>query len=175
MARQPFPTSVPYLQSLEGLHRLHALAVAGEDDSPEADEVRDGLEVHWRGLSDAERKRLTGLSEDLYSISSKPDLILPMSPEAQRRLVLALEARRKGEWDEALEVLRQTRPYLEPAVLSYLRGSIWQAAGDDATAALFLRHASESERRESASLPASVGSGSETLPQTSTGENQGYP
>jgi hypothetical protein len=167
MVRQPFTTSDRYLQSIQGLHRLHALAVAGEDDSPEAEAIRDGLEVPWRGLSDAERKRLTGLSEDLYSISSQPDLLLPMDSEVQHKLVAALEARRNGEWDEALEVLRQLTRYLEPAVLSYLRGSVWLAAGDDATAALFLRHASESERWEAAS----VGSGSDTLPQTSTGQN----
>jgi hypothetical protein len=140
------------------LHRLHALAEAGRDDSEEAELVRAGLEQEWSALSEAERDRLTGLSEDLYSISASPEPVVPMNAEAQRGLVAALDARRGGEWDRALELLRPVRPYLEPAVLSYLRGSIWKAAGDAATAALFFEHAAESEQHGSASSPVSVGS-----------------
>ena len=72
MTRRPFPTSPAYLQSLRGLHRLHALSVAGQSQSPEADALRDSLEGPWYALSETEQQRLNGLSEDLYSLSDPP-------------------------------------------------------------------------------------------------------
>src|SRR5262249_42561608 len=141
MARRPFPSSPNYLQSIQGLHRLHALAVSGKDETPEAEAVRASLERPWSGLSEAEKRRITGLSEDLYSISEPPGQVLAMTAEAQQKLVEAYEARQAGEWDRALELLRQCGPYLEPALLSYSRGSVWLEAGDFATAALFFEHA----------------------------------
>jgi uncharacterized protein HemY len=64
-----------------------------------------------------------------------------MDPQARRKLVEALQARQAGEWDKALELFRRWGKYLDPAVLAYLRGSVWQEAGDSATAALFFAEA----------------------------------
>jgi uncharacterized protein HemY len=64
-----------------------------------------------------------------------------MDPQAQQRLVEAIEARQAGEWDKALELLRRWGKHVDPALLAYLRGSIWQGAGDYATAALFFEEA----------------------------------
>jgi hypothetical protein len=35
---------------------LHALALAGRNEAPEADAIRTGLERPWQYLSEAERK-----------------------------------------------------------------------------------------------------------------------
>jgi tetratricopeptide (TPR) repeat protein len=43
----------------------------------------------------------------------------------------------------ALDLLRKWRLYIDPALVSYLRGSIWLEAGDPVTAVLFFEHASE--------------------------------
>jgi tetratricopeptide (TPR) repeat protein len=144
MVRRPFSTSPSYLQSIRGLHRLHALALEGRDESPEADAVRDGLEQPWYLLSDIEKRRITGLSEDLYSLGEPQREVKPPNPQVQRKLIEAYKAQQEGDWDRALELLRRWGTYIEPALLAYLRGGIWREAGDYATAALFYRHAAES-------------------------------
>ena len=142
MTKRPFSTSPSYVQSIQGLLRLHELTVSGQDESPEAEAVRDSLEGPWTGLSEVERKRITGLSEDLYSISEPPGEPIPVNSLGQRKLLEAIEARQSGEWDKALELLRCWGKYLEPAVLSFLRGTVWQQAGDAETASMFYQHAS---------------------------------
>jgi hypothetical protein len=69
MSKKAFLASPHYLESIRGLHRLHELAVHQGEDSPEAAVVRDRLELPWRQLSDVERSRISGLSEDLYSLT----------------------------------------------------------------------------------------------------------
>jgi tetratricopeptide (TPR) repeat protein len=145
MSTQQFSDSSDYLESIRGLHQLHALTVAGKDEGPEADMVRARLEGPWWRLSDVQKKRITGLSEDLYSISEPPTEAEPMNPQAQRKLVEALDARQAKDWDKALDLLRRWGRYLEPALLSYLRGTIWMQAGDYSTATLFFQHAAERE------------------------------
>ena len=66
-----------------------------------------------------------------------------MNPEAQSGLDEAVEAREAGDWDGALTILRRWSRYIEPSLLSFLRGSVWMEAGDAATADLFFRHAAQ--------------------------------
>src|SRR5205085_2112163 len=141
MARQRFPSSAPYLESLRGLHRLHELNLAERDGTPEADVVRDALSSPWLQLTEVERARITGLSADLDSISEPPQDVLAMTPAAQHGLGEALVAAQVGDWDHALDRLRHWGKCLEPAVLSRLRGLIWMEAGDLETANLFFEHA----------------------------------
>ncbi len=142
MTRRPFSTSPGYLQSIRGLHSLHALTVAGSDDSPEADAVRDGLDQYWYDLSKTEQDRITGLSADLFSISEPVKEPLPSNPQVQRKLDEAREATKSGNWDQALTLLRRWGQHVDPAKLSFLRGTVWHEAGDDRTANLFFEHAS---------------------------------
>ncbi len=69
----------------------------------------------------------------------------PMTAEAQAKLLEAFEARQRGEWDKALDLLRRWRAHIDPSLVSYLRGSIWLEAGDPETAALFYAHAHKLE------------------------------
>jgi tetratricopeptide (TPR) repeat protein len=136
--------SSSYLAVVRGLRELHQLRSVGREDSPEADLVRDASDTAWEGLTEVERKRLSGLSEDLYSVSDPEQAtVREMNPQAQSRLVDTVQAQQHGEWDRALEILRRWSAYLDPSLLSYLRGSIWLEAGDPATAFLFLQHASD--------------------------------
>ena len=144
MVRQTFSSRPAYVESIRGLLRLHALTENGRDETPEADVTRDGLEQPWYELSETEKQRITGLSEDLYSITDPRSEPLPMSPEAQKRLVEALESRQSGDWDRALELLRLWGKHLDPAILAWLRGTVWDAAGDGETAWLFYEHAARS-------------------------------
>lgn len=143
MAAKPLTMNPDYLAMVRGTRELHQLLAAGKEDSPEADAIRDATDGSWEALSEVERNRVRNLSEDLYSLAEPPPDALPMNPQAQAGLNEAVEAGQRDEWDRALDLLRRWRAYIDPALVSYLRGSIWLEAGDPATAALFFEHASK--------------------------------
>jgi hypothetical protein len=145
MAAKPLTMNPNYRAVVRATRELHELIAAGKDDSPEADALRDAADGPWEGLSEVERQRVGNLSEDLYSLVEPPPATQPMNPEAQAKLSEVLGARQRGEWDRALDLLRQWRAYIDPAQVSYLRGSIWLEAGDPETAALFFEHAHKLE------------------------------
>lgn len=142
MTRPAFSMSPQYLAAVQGIRELHRLALEGQDESPAADRIRDATDGPWEGLSATERKRVAGLSEDLYSISD-PAMGEPlvMTPQAAAKFSDALEARERGELDLALELLRTWGKHVPPALLSHQRGATWLEAGDPATAVLFWEHA----------------------------------
>lgn len=146
VAPKPLTMNPSYLAMVRGARELHQLLAAGKDDSPEADAIRDATDGPWQALSEVERNRVRNLSEDLYSLVEPPPVAEPMNPQAQAKLYEAFEARERGEWDLALDLLRRWRAYIDPALVSYLRGSIWLEAGDPGTAALFYEHAFNRQR-----------------------------
>jgi tetratricopeptide (TPR) repeat protein len=144
--QQPFPTNPSFQAVIRGMLRMHKFTLTDQDESQEAEAVRESMNDSWEGLSRAERERVTGLSKDLYEISDHPERNPePMNPQAQGKLSEAFEARERGEWDRALELLRRWGKYIPAALLSYLRGTVWRAAGDAATATVFFEHASQLE------------------------------
>jgi tetratricopeptide (TPR) repeat protein len=145
MTRQPLIFSPNYMAVARGIRALHALAVAGQDDSPEVDAIRDASDGPWEALSETERRRISGLSEDLFVISEPASEAEELNPQAQEKLVEAMTAREHGEWDRALELLRRWSKHVSPPLLSYLRGLVWLDAGDPESAALFFGHASNLE------------------------------
>ena len=146
MASKPLTMSPGYVAMVRGTRELHRLLADGKDDSPEAEAIRDVTDGPWRTLSEVERNRVRNLSEDLYSLIEPPPVAQPMTPEAQSQLNEAFEARQRGEWDRALDLLRRWRARIDPPLVSYLRGRIWLEAGDPATAALFFEHAWKLDR-----------------------------
>jgi len=145
MARQPLTFSPNYLAVARGIRELHRLALEGQDDSLEADAIRDATDGPWEALSETERRRVSGLSEDLYAISEPASEADKMNPQTQANLVEAVRAREQGEWDRALELLRRWCKHVSAPVLSYLRGLVWLECGDPETAALFFGHATALE------------------------------
>lgn len=144
MSPQQLTISESYLATVRGLRELHQLTAEGRLDSPEADAVRDATDAPWQALTEAEKKRIGGLSEDLYSISDPArTAVKEQNPQAQARLIDIYQARQRGEWDRVLELLRRWGAYLDPSLLSYQRGTTWLEAGDPATAVIFYKHASE--------------------------------
>jgi tetratricopeptide (TPR) repeat protein len=130
-----------YLAVVRGVRELHQLSVAGKEDSSDADAIRDVTDHPWEALSEVERNRVRNLSEDLYALVEPPPAARPMNPQAQAKLTEIVEARQRGEWDRALDLVRRWRACIDPAFVSYLRGTIWLEAGDPGTAALFYEHA----------------------------------
>lgn len=141
---QHFPVTSNYETVKQGLLRMHHLSCIGEFESPEADAVRDAMDEPWEGLSNIEKKRIEGLSRDLNSISETTSSSHPWetNPQAQAKVFETCEAWSNGEWDRALDLLRQGEMCAPPATVSYLRGLIWRAAGDVEIAAIFFEYAS---------------------------------
>ncbi len=127
----------------KGLLALHQLFQCGRGDSDAADAIRDALDAPSAALGPLENERARWLSEDLYSISEPDDAgaLQAMTPEAQQQLIESLEARKVGELDRALDLLRAIRKYVSPPLLSYQRGAIWMQAGVPEVAAEFFNHA----------------------------------
>jgi tetratricopeptide (TPR) repeat protein len=139
---QPFPTHPNYRAVVRGLLQMHRLTLEGRDESEEAEALRESMDEPWYSLSESERKRVTGLSEDLFWVSDNQVAQKPtdMNPQAQTKLIAAYEARQRGEWDRALELLRRWGKHVPPALVSYLRGAIWAAAGGPEVAVAFFEH-----------------------------------
>ena len=140
-----FPMSPVYEASVQGLMALHSLTLLGREDGDEADALRDSLEDPWFRLSSQEKRRITGLSADLDSIGAEPQLLPSITLASQRGLVKAVESRKSGEWDVALDLLREWSDFIDPVLLAQLRGTVWEEAGHPEVAALFLNEASRLE------------------------------
>ncbi len=139
MTYQASNPSLSYRRSLEALHELHKLAVAGKDEEPEVEGFCNEMERHWGSLSERERARLSGLSADLDSVLNplrESDRIDPRSQDLLTEDLLAVS----GQLDETLDVLRRWAPLLSSADLSHRRGLAWEGAGDHETAAIFFEH-----------------------------------
>jgi tetratricopeptide (TPR) repeat protein len=147
MVKQSLSGSASFRLVAKGLLALHRLIKEGKDDSSEAESVREALDAPLKGLNPAEKEGAQWLSEDLYSISEPPagTTRKEMNAQAQEQLNEAFEARQSREWDRALTLLRQWKEYISPALLSYLRGSIWLEAGNVDVAAAFYQHAADSD------------------------------
>jgi hypothetical protein len=65
MNPRPLTVSASHLATVRGLRELHRLTLEGRQDSPEADAVRDATDAPWRALTEVEKRRIGGLSEDL--------------------------------------------------------------------------------------------------------------
>ena len=146
VAHPPFGSSSFKLVA-KGLIALHRLIKDGKDDSPEAESVRDALDAPLKALNPSEKERAQWLSEDLYSVSEPPAATTQkeMNPQAQQQLIEADEARLRGDWDRALALLRRLREHISPALLSYMRATIWEETGYLGVAAVLFGHASESD------------------------------
>ncbi len=131
----------------KGLVELHRLGQIGRDDTPEAESVRDALDAPWRVLNRTDKERAGWLSADLYSVSEPPaaSALKEMPPQAQQQLIEASEAIQSQDWDRALELLRKWQEHIAPALLSYMRGTIWRNAGYPEVAAYFCEHAWETD------------------------------
>jgi hypothetical protein len=55
-----------YDAAIGAIQRLHGLYVAGKDETPEADAIRDEGDGLWKALSPAERWQVSAFSEQLY-------------------------------------------------------------------------------------------------------------
>ena len=94
MNPRPLTMSANYLAVVRGLRELHRLAVAGRRIRPRQTRYATPPTYHGK-LTEVEKRRIGGLSEDLYAITD-PQQVAPRewNPQVQSRLVNVDEARR---------------------------------------------------------------------------------
>lgn len=69
---QPLSLSPAYREVVRGLLRMHRYTEDGQDESEDADVLRESMNEPWNRLTAAERDRVAGLSKDLYTITDPP-------------------------------------------------------------------------------------------------------
>ena len=67
------------------LQELHHLMTAGQDDSDEAEALRAEMDPLWYAMTEEERDRIGGLSEDLYILAEGGAKQTSMPPEERGR------------------------------------------------------------------------------------------
>ncbi len=144
MNQRAFFNNPDFLQYVRLLSELHQFIREGTDETPEGEALRDRMDDPGSRLSSDEIASVNAISADLYSLSaSSTGPVLPQTDEVNADLRSALDARDRRDFSRALDLLRKRPPHINPAALSYVRGSIWGEAGEDQIAVQFFRRAAQ--------------------------------
>ena len=135
--------NLSYQKVLEALLQMQELSAAGEQETAEIKQLRDAIDEPYSDLSAVQRETIEGLSTDLFDIriiTSEP--VLDPVLLADKALEAAIQAQNSGRYDEALQLLRESKA--RPASrISYLRGRNWSGKGEPKIALLFFNHATK--------------------------------
>jgi tetratricopeptide (TPR) repeat protein len=137
-----FAANPLYVEYESLLRQLNQLAAEGNDESAEADAIRDRMEtLHWK-LSPAERERLRGLSSDLYMLQDEevyeplPDGV---TQESLRRSMR--DAWEVKDYSQLLLILRKGPKFLAPDQVAFYRFYSYEGLGHYESSLEFLRYA----------------------------------
>lgn len=144
MNHRTFFANPDYLEYVRLLSALHHLIRGGTDETPPGEVLRDRMDRPGSRLSPEEVVSVNGISADFYSlIDPPPTAVLSPTASFEADLRAALEARDRRDFGRALDLVRKCAPYIEPAALSHLRGTIWGEAGESWPAVPFFQHAAQ--------------------------------
>jgi len=132
------------------LHQLHQLIRAGADETAEGEALRERMDEPANFLDQEEIECLRGISADFYTLSEPPWQVQPSPSELWEELQAAIDARDRGDFVRALEIVRKHQRYRDTAEMSALRGSIWLQAGESEIAVDFFRRAKELNQQDGA-------------------------
>ena len=133
--------SEAYKRYVQFVLDMYRLIDQGKFESEEASSLRESVEGVWDDLTKEERKRLRGLSLDLNGMREKARKLEGLNEPGREKLVAAAQLRDSGQYDEALELLRQSENEIHLPFLSFLRGRIWMELHCFDVAAEFFRDA----------------------------------
>ena len=121
---------------------LQELAMKGQDDTPEVDALHDQMDGAWNTLSGDERRRLKGLSADLYMLEGKEiqDRIVSEGDSATWKAELQ-RLNLEADWEGVLRLLRVRPKSFREAHAAYLRGRCYDELGEPTAAIAFLAFA----------------------------------
>ena len=135
-----FMTNPHYVDYVRGLRQLHELEMLGEDQSARADDVRDTMDLPWRGLVPAEIDRVRDLSSDLNSLCD-PQLSGTRSTDLNEWQRRYQEAHSIQDRDALLALIRLDPGPMPPADVAFARSRWWHELGDGESALLFAEEA----------------------------------
>lgn len=120
------------------LLKLHELIRHGKDQTPEADEVRDQMDLPGQNLTELEHDRVSGLSGDLYMISDSE-----VKEQCTREYTTAefLTEYNSRHWEQVLHILRQSTVQMRIDQVAAVRSVCWEELGDYDVALLFAEYA----------------------------------
>jgi hypothetical protein len=135
------------------LLRLHDLIAKGQGDDSEADAVRDDMDSPWHAMTEAEQQRMGGLSEDLYSLAENRPRSVKMFAEERSKWGTAFgSAFESGDWDRALQLLRQCPDDVPADHVAYFQAECWEHLGCPEIALRFMRSATHLTTRVALSV-----------------------
>ena len=137
----PFIQSDAFKRYVQFILDMYRLSDHGKFESEEASALRASVEGVWDDLTKEERKRLQGLSLDLNGMREKERKVEGPIERGRDKLNAAAQLRDRGQYDEALEMLRQSENQIYLPFLSFLRGRIWMEINCLDVATEFLRDA----------------------------------
>jgi hypothetical protein len=126
------------------LLKLHHLDPRGENESPELDAICDQMDVPWRRLGSRERKRVKGLSQDLYALADGRQGVAMAPDEHASWAEQGKAALASDDPDANLEHLRHPFPQSLPVgLVPFLQGRCWELLGNLEVALVFMREAAK--------------------------------
>ena len=149
-----FRSNPHYVRFVDLLLRLHLLMKQGQEESVEANDIRESMDAPWDGLSPLEIDRVRGLSADLYTLEPESPIRHPESggilDEAVRQELGGLLE--ECNWTAILRCLRDKSNAISADLAAYLRGRCWVELGDLDAGILFLTYAAEMQHNFAPSL-----------------------
>lgn len=140
--------TTPFEYGVDILLRLQALCAADFGETDQADDVRVEMEAPWRHLSPLERRRLDGLSADLFMLTGEEILatrgVEPMTAEQWRAAYE--QARGLGDEWRVLELLRHPSRQVGDSDVAADRSLAYQRLGMPQVAVAFAGYAWEESR-----------------------------
>ena len=137
--------------------RLQDLQAAGDNESAEADAIRDEMDGPWAAMSPAEQELVDGLSADLYMLSGEevrePGDSLDAAATLDERRSSLYVARR---WVDFVKLLRRGPTDLGQSSLAYLRFRAYEGVGLQSAAGRFIERAVELAPRDTLKMLAIV-------------------
>lgn len=132
-----------YAALVESLLELHDLIRKGLCDSADADEVRDRMDHPWAKLTDEERRRIDGMSADLYTLGPESPIQHArenrfISNELSAKLAPLIMNR---AWDRVLDLLREAPSEISWDLAAQYRAEAYAKLGEESIAKRFLAEA----------------------------------
>ncbi len=127
----------PFETARDATKALHD-GMASELPDESLESYRDLVSNTWPSLSEVERRRINGLSADLYMFSENEDSDPVFADVSHLEIVTRLfGALERPDSDEALTLLRAASLEFSPELRAYVRSRCWTALGDKTIAKWF--------------------------------------
>ncbi|MCI0681284.1 MAG: hypothetical protein L0Y71_04200 [Gemmataceae bacterium] len=144
---EPRATAHEYAQLLL---QLHALMAEGNEESAEAESIRERMERPWYAMMQQEQERMRGLSSDLYALHSGSSRTVTMSQKEIEEWARQRDATRReyevGNVDPLLQFFRKAVPDVMPRFLvPFMQFRCWEKLGELEIGLVFLKEAEKFE------------------------------